>query len=232
MPRMTASLLAFALAFTTASIARADLFWVAYEADNLPEQSGWTRVFESPGGIRSASAGIFVLNTISRPAVYDFNFRQATAILDPGEELAFEWRVRVTGSIHDTFIQVGRGAVYGGIGPSIGPDTVQISDTVSLPIASGVFHSYRLVTSDMRNFRLWIDGSLAWTYAPVTLYQPNINVLFGDWTGFATSISSVSEWDYFRFGVVPIPAPTSIGMLVVAGSSAAMTSRRRRRREP
>lgn len=221
MPRVAAALLLLALG----SSAHADRFWTSYNADVLPENDGWTRVFV-PGAFRSVSGGVFALNSFAQPTVYDFNVRQSTAILDPGEEFALEWSARVDGYTHDTWVMIGRGAAYGGIGVSIGFHEVQVGETDFLPITPYQFHAYRLATSDMREFRFSIDGVESWTFTAETPYQSNINVLFGDWTsGSGSGVpSSHSEWDYVRFGVVPAP-----GAIVTALLGAAVRARRRRR---
>ena len=200
------------LACSTSSVF-ADPFWIAYEANQdhtPPELQGWERSWnygEPPTPPqRSVLNGIFTLNSLGLWHVLDYNYRAATVSIDAGEEFVCEYRVRVTGDIHDTWVFIRPGNFGSEIGMTIGPAQVSLGDG-TIDIAPGVFHQYRWTSPNMRDFDLYIDGVLRDSRSASNTIGPNMNVLFGDWTfGIAPGApTSSSEWDYMRFGVIPEP---------------------------
>ena len=137
----------------------------------------------------------------------------------PGESFILRWRLKVdaTTGYYDQSIGVTSDAA--------GPDEfyeVQFGfrvDTVlstfehgtSAPIVPGVFHDYELWSADMRTYRLYVDGGLALTGSFVEVFGPP-RIAFGDTLQGGTSLA---EWDYVRFGV--IPEPPALGALLAAG---------------
>lgn len=207
--------------FSTAA-ARADQFWIAYEANQNhtpPELQGWQHHWdygEPPTPpVRSVLNGIFTLDTLGLWHVEDFNYRNAAVSLDAGEQFVAEYRVRVTGDIHDTWVFVSQGSSWGSdIGMTIGPAQIAVGAT-TIEITSGVFHQYRWTSNDMIQFDLYIDGVLRHSRSRTDELGPSVNMLFGDWT-FGTAPgapTSRSEWDYVRFGVVPEPV-TALSLIV------------------
>ena len=65
-----------------------------------------------------------------------------------------------------------------------------------------VFHTYRLDSVDMVDYTMIIDDAVAWEgfFVPGTVNSSI--VVFGD---RLVGSASGSQWDYFRFGVVPEP---------------------------
>ena len=82
---------------------------------------------------------------------------------------------------------------------------------MSTPIAPGVFHDYRVTSTDLRSYDLYIDGTFvhegSFDHGPGT---PSY-VAFGD---FVQGAGSRHEWDYFRFGAI-VPEPVPIAMAAV-----------------
>lgn len=221
------------IALTIALVARAnaDRYWVAYEGDDFPENEGWERVYgdengpQQGGSNRSLEEGLLVLDSTRNHLIYDTYFRRQQINPDPGEKFICEWRMRVAsnaGPAADNRVGIAKDG--GGIvGFDLGYDAVRSSrEGWTEPLAPGIFHTFRLESSDMVTYRFWLDG---------------INVREGRWSsslnesyvGFGDSslggnIVSFAEWDYLRFGVVP--EPSSI-MLVCLGAMVSATHRSR-----
>jgi hypothetical protein len=89
--------------------------------------------------------------------------------------------------------------------------------------APGMFHDYALVTANMVDYALYVDGQLA--HAGQFVGPWNESCI--QWGDGVLGASSLSVWDYVRFGVVPEPAT---GLLFALGGLAAMLLRTRRTR--
>ena len=85
-------------------------------------------------------------------------------------------------------------------------------ESVSIPIEPGVFHDYRLTSSDMRTYELYIDGELA---RAGTFWQ-GLTAARISWGPVADGVSSLSQWDYVRVGVVPEPASRFLFLVLCA----------------
>jgi hypothetical protein len=181
-------------------------YWVAYEGDVFPEQAGWERQNSPDDSIRSIENGIFVLDTRPNEDMFDFYRIERPIDPEPGETFIAEWRLRVVEN---------NGSIYGDSGITIAPDIEgalsfrYFEDAVnstreewSWPIQAGAFHTYRVESTDMRNYDLWIDELLIRSGTWDTNSLLRSFVAFGD--GVFPS-SSLTEWDFMRFGVVPEP---------------------------
>ena len=93
-----------------------------------------------------------------------------------------------------------------------------------MPLDATVFHTYRLVSLDMLDYKLYLDGEFAYQgfFDP-----PTINSSFAGWGDGGVNGISTSDWDYFRLGVSPVPAPSAVWLLL--SSAGAFVLRRGRR---
>jgi hypothetical protein len=175
--------------------------------------------------------GTFVLDTITSGDVYDFYARGMPSLPDPNDPTdAFicEWRICID-AINlfwdPTFFLLFKD--YGDI--FLGYDMGQIySFHESKYIADfepAIFHSYRLVTSDMVTYTLAIDGNVVYT-GEVSPWAPWSSVQFGD---SSSGRGSLSRWDYVRYGVTTIPEPAGPLLLVAAALGLPNCLRRRTR---
>jgi len=185
--------------------ARAD-WWYTYEASDgtFPEQQGFYRATMGAGGQRWFEDGAFVLDTSTDPGIVDFYYRSMPSLPDPNDPThAFvcEWGLRI-----DSFIGWRNPEVflafqgYADMGLQYELDGVyslyggqRVAD-----FAPGVFHAYRLVTSDMVIYTLEIDGMPVYT-GELSPWAPTSFVKFGDGMDAAASASC---WQYVRYGVV------------------------------
>ena len=202
--------------------ARASPYWIAYEGDDFPENQGWVRNYgdengpQQGGSVRTLQDGVLGINSLRNPMIYDFYEMDRSINPGPGETFVATWRMRVAEAYG-----------FGDVGVAIAPDTPAIlgfgwyydrmvgtTETWSIPITPGVFHTYEIRSTDMLNYNLWIDA----TFARSGLWDTNsINhefINFGDGHHGGNAVSS-SEWDYFGFGVVPEPSEITLFACVI-----------------
>ncbi len=201
--RIGLSLFVIALAPCVAS---ATPYWVAYEGDDFPENEGWDHVEFGPPAVRTLANGWLRLDTLSSTQTADFYQIDRPGALDPegGEEFVLEWAVRVLDVVGPYDLSVG---VFSddewAVGFHIDEDSISstFEDGVSAPLEVGQWHSFRFTTSDMRAYTLAIDGE------PVIEGEFWLGLIESrvGWGDGVQGAASLSEWDYFRFGVVPEP---------------------------
>jgi hypothetical protein len=191
-------------------IGRADRWTVSYEGNDMPEsEPGWYRAYAYGGAIRSIETDpadpnnyFLVINSLANQMIYDYAY--CPHQMDPNgprEKWWAEWRVLIAeahgdvdqavafASDHDN--QVGFDYYYDRIYNGF--------DGWSIHFAPGIFHTYRLESSDVVTYNLWIDGQLA-RHAPWFEGVSHSYAAFGDCVQGGGS-RSVGMWDYFRFGV-------------------------------
>jgi len=83
---------------------------------------------------------------------------------------------------------------------------------LNIPFAPYLWHSYRVVSSDMRAYDLFIDGRLA-HHGTFRYICPGSYISWGDGTQGAASLH---HWDYVRVGVVP--EPRTLRVLLIPGT--------------
>jgi hypothetical protein len=200
------------LAFLLAIAARAEEYWIAYEGNDFPENEGWTRTFTDANGqvgqggaVRTLNEGTLSLD--SRESLWIVDFYQRFRAVDPapGELFRMEWR-----------------AFFDHVGPTVDPGVSVFSDQFSAvgfeftetsirsvfeqgntaTFVPGLFHEFTLLSTNMQQYELSIDGSLAM----VGNFVAVSNASRVGWGDVIQGGVSVSEWDYMRFGVVPEPA--------------------------
>ena len=204
--------------------AGADEYWYTYEGNDLPENEGWERMWgdehphEGDGAIRTLADGIITYDSRFDVHVYDYAFVERPGGTDPGPDELFvvEWRAlveeEVGGPTWDSSAWVTSDdgwQVTIGLRPH---EVFSQYESVSIPIEPGVFHDYRLTSSDMRTYELFIDGDLVrvgnfWEglSAPTLMWGPGTD-----------GVSSLSHWDYVRVGVVAEPASSFLFLLLCA----------------
>jgi hypothetical protein len=204
--RAFAALISLALVATAA----AEPFWIEYDAScgQFPEEVGWDRLAMGGGAERSLDGGVLTLDSSAGPSVIDCYGISHPVDLGPGESFVLEWRLRVN--------QVD-GAVSRPVKPAItvgfdgcGGATLEYSESSLYSILEHawidfdpyVFHDYSLTTSDLLTYTLRIDGSVAHNGR---LETPCYVSAVG-WGDKVTGATSVSDWDYVRFGVIPEPS--------------------------
>jgi hypothetical protein len=206
--------------------AAANLYWIAYEGNDFPENEGWIRRIRGGGAERTLDNGVFRLNSLADTEIKDSYTIERQINPDLGEVFIAEWRLRIVENLN--FYEAGIG-----IAPDF-PGTLSFQYTLDHVISTREdwsqaitpldFHSYRVESTDMVNYRLWIDGQFARTGQWDLISFNQSFFVFGDMGQFGGT-GSVTEWDYVRFGVVPEPGTGSI-LLSVLAALAAMYKRR------
>jgi hypothetical protein len=196
-----------------ASSASAEPYWIAYEGNDFPENVGWDRhwgVHGPPGDPnsvpqRSIEDGVFVLDTTSDIWMYDYYQIHRAIDPEPGELFVAEWRVAVDDLLvyWDPGIVIARDDPPGHVSLKFGISSLLIrTEDVEFQIGEGS-HSFRFESFDMIEFDVYVDGELLHhgVFESESLLQSYVG--FGNGTAGA---SSLSRWDYLRFGVVPEPS--------------------------
>jgi hypothetical protein len=199
-----------AVLLLAAAAAPAEPYWITWEGDDYPENQGWQRITYGGGCDRWLEDGAMVLDGRASIYISDFYRMNTSMGIGPDEFFLMEWRLRVD-------------EVYGFADPGINMTALDqafttlvyttsaiysLTDHVWLDIAPGVFHDYSLKSYDLVTYTLHIDGELAHTgqFAPAGW---DSGVAWGD---YGQGAASLSTWDYVRFGVVPEPASTLLGL--------------------
>jgi hypothetical protein len=205
--------------------ARADQYWIAYEGNDFPEDVGWTRLYGDENGPQQGGAdrrledGVLHLDSLRNALIYDYYRVDRPIDPDPGDLFVAEWRLKITESVisEDTGLVFARDDLGTLCLMYTADEMISRRENWHYPIAPYVFHTYRIESSDMIHYSLWIDSNYArdgeWDL--VSLNQSF--VLFGD-IHYGGGATSYAEWDYFRFGTVPEPAS---GLLIAVGFLAA-----------
>lgn len=193
--------------------AYADPYWIAYEGDDYPENRGWERTYgdgstEPPHGEpnRWIEDGVLMADTTLNNQLWEYYSIHGQVNPGPGELFVAEWRVMLdlTAGPFDGTVVIARDSIPGRVGLTLLNGYLRITnEDVFIPITPGEFHEYRFQSWDMEEYELYVDGQLAhvgefWT---VTLLES-----FVAWGPGVQGASSMSSWDYFRFGVNPEPS--------------------------
>jgi hypothetical protein len=220
--------LGFVILALLTAVATANQYYVGFEGNNMPEsEPGWVRHFGGGGAARSVETdpnGNDYLAVDSRSNSYIWDTGHYARQMNPdqpGERFVAQWRLAVLANhlYYDTgvlFARDGGGKI----------DFLYTMDHIisiregggstdwTYPIAPGVFHTYRMESSDMATYRLWIDDQVVHDGHWNLDSSLSSFVSFGDQVYSNVDVGSLAKWDYFRFGV--IPEPTSISLLLMA----------------
>ena len=196
-----------------APAASAEQYWIAYEGDVWPEEQGWHHSYgdwEGPyhgGAFRYLADGVLTIDSLHDEGVYDGYIMEMPGEIDPepGELLVLEWRLKVDEVIGDWDPVVAlRSDENWAVGLEFDEASVTsaFEDGVSVSFTPGVFHDYRLTSSDMLTYQLYLDSQLAFEGA----FWLSASQSYVAWGDSVQGAASLTHWDYFRFGVVPEPA--------------------------
>lgn len=204
-----------------ASAVVAESYWIAYEGDQFPEAVGWRRFFGNENGPlqggaeRSLREGVLTLDSMRHDQIFDFYEVQRRIDPGPGEVFIADWRVRIDplSDPGDVGVVIARDEPPGHIYVEHAPDGILIEPGHEwIDLSPGVFHSFRVESTDMHAFKLFVDGkpTHSGSFDPVSLLSSLVN--FGDGVQGARSLT---HWDYFRFGTAPEPA-SALSLLLAA----------------
>jgi hypothetical protein len=199
----------------TATSASADEYWITYEGNDFPENQGWRRVHGAIPAQRWIEDGKLFIDSRASVSIFDFVKMTFNGTLDPdpGELFLMRWRLKVgeVNGFADPGISVTSDELYA-VGLRYSEHFVFSSFEPGLfaEFEPGVFHQYELRSPDMRVYELYIDDTLAFEGMFYEQLLPT-RVAWGDVFSGATSIT---QWDYVRFGVAPEPGS---GLLVSFG---------------
>ena len=194
----------------TVSTASADQYWIAYEGDDYPENEGWTRNWGDwtgqyhGGAIRSLNSGVLTYDSLHDDGVFDFSYIEMPGQIDPGpgELFVMEWRLKVdeVNGIYDPgvalFSDMSRGLGFGFTECEL---IGGFEHGLTIPIAPGLFHEYRVQSWNMLTYELYIDNVLA----KQGLFTDTVTASYVGWGDNVQGAASIHHWDYFHFGVVP-----------------------------
>jgi hypothetical protein len=201
------------------SESRATPYWIAWEGEDFPEAGGfWQRNYGFGGCVRTLSNGVMTLDGMRDRNIWDFVYTENAIKVDlngPSEEFRMQWRLKVDkveGVIdNDPSVSIASDArrqVSFEFGESYVSSAFEPGNNATFQ--PGVFHDYEFRSTDMRTYALRIDGQVALTG---TFWDSATRSYIG-WGEGRQGASSLTDWDYFRCGVV-VPEPTSCVSLAV-----------------
>ena len=206
-----------------APAASAEQYWIAYEGNDFPEEVGWERNWGDwegqyhGGAYRSLEGGVLTIDSLHDDGVFDFAFIEMPGQIDPeaGELFVMEWGLKIDEVVGywDPVVALRSDGKWA-VGLEFDESTVTsaFEDGVWAAFSPGVFHDYRLTSSDMLTYQLHVDGQLT-LEGSFWLSASESYVAWGDGVQGAASLT---HWDYFRFGVVPQPQALSIVLVWAA----------------
>lgn len=203
---------------------RGDPYWVAYEGNNYPENEGWERQYLDGGAERSLIDGRLRVDSTRNYLAYDQYAGDLEA--DPaGDELfVAEWRCRVIsseGPLWDQAVGIATHTTLLAFG-LYSDSVISMREGWSIAFEPDVFHTFRVESLDLSSYSFYLDGDLVTTGTFELTTPGRAVVTFGDSTSGGL-ITSIVDWDYVHFGV--IPEPSSVVCLL---SGFAFTHKRRR----
>jgi hypothetical protein len=204
--------------------ASAEQFWSTYEGNDYPEVEGpWVRYTRAGGAQRSLQDGSLVLDSLASMYIVDEYYIITPFVLDPGEWFEADWCVLIGETPPgnpDAGIEItvpGKGGILFGY---LENGIWSFREAAWIDFAPGVFHDYSVISYDFAGYSLYIDGQLAYS-GQFEGIDTSSGLLWGDGTEGSTSVTA---WDFVRFGVVPEPAT---GPVVALAGLAVFRSRRR-----
>jgi hypothetical protein len=182
-------------------------FWVEYDPSKnggkLPEEVGWQRFVYAGGAERWFEDGALVIDGLASSQIADDYWMPTPLELGPQECFLMEWGVRVTmgSGFADPLVAVDA-ADQGIVILRYQQDWIySLVENVWIQFEGGAYHEYTITSMDMQTYALYIDSQLAHVGTFET-QSPDWGVTWGDGT---IGASSLSEWHYVRYGIVPIP---------------------------
>ncbi|MGE0482172.1 MAG: hypothetical protein AB7Q17_17060 [Phycisphaerae bacterium] len=189
--------------------ARAAPYWVAWEGNDYPENEGWERRMNGVGpAVRTLHDGLMTMDGLADLQIDDYYRMERPLNPETGEEFVMQWRVRVNEIIGHPLALYDPGvAVWSDDDWAVlfilGTDFIRsFHEDLNIPVQPGAFHAFEFRSSDMRSYQLFVDGSLIHVGS---FWEPDFDRSRVHWGDMTRGSASSSDWDYFRFGVVPEP---------------------------
>jgi hypothetical protein len=213
---MRSLLPALLLTLALATIGSSEPYWIDWEGEGetagLPDEFGWSRSwgnwdgqYQGPGASPTLVDGILTFDSLYDPGVCDSYVVDRPGQIDPApaEVFVMEWRLNVEQVIgsHDPGVAAASNtARIVSFTYTAGALISDFEDDIVIPISSG-FHDYRLLSWNMLNYELYIDGDLV----HVGTFWQGVWDAYVGWGDFVQGAASLHRWDYFRFGALPAP---------------------------
>jgi hypothetical protein len=213
---MRSLLPALLLTLALATIGSSDPYWIDWEGEGetagLPDEFGWSRnwgdwhgQYHGPGASPTLVDGILTFDSLYDPGVCDSYVMDRPGQIDPasGEVFVMEWGLKVeqvVGTYDPEAVAASDAARIVGFGYAANALRVVTEPGVVIPIGPG-FHDYCMLSWDMLNYELYIDGELA----HVGTFWQGVSESFVAWGDAVQGAASLHRWDYFRFGALPAP---------------------------
>jgi hypothetical protein len=204
------TIIVFALVCTVAT-AHATPYWIAWEGDDWPENQGWIHnsynYYGGPLAIRALGGGTMTIDGSASPGIVDFYRMSREGAMDPGpgEEFRLQYRMRVdasTGYPWDVDVSVfSNDARLAGLCSTVDRVRPTFAATWEVSFEPGQFHTYEIRSTDMWEYRFFLDESLV---QQGTFVQSTGSAYVG-WGDCCVPAASAATWDYLRFGVVRVP---------------------------
>jgi hypothetical protein len=196
-------------------------FWSDWDGSDWPDALGYTRSWgnlQGPhqgGANRTLENGILTYDSLYDPGVWDSYYMENFGPMDPGPNEIFisEWRLKVDVVNGDGDPGIGLKSDDGWmLGLMYTEDHIRsvFEGFLEIPFAPHVWHDYQVVSSDMRDYDLFIDGALAHQGT----FEQIVPGSYVGWGEGSQSASSLHHWDYFRFGVVS-PEPSAFQLVIL-----------------
>jgi hypothetical protein len=202
----------------SAFAAPAGAYYISWEGDCLPEEAGWTRSwgdwsghYHGTGAVRTIADGVMTMDSLYDEGIADLAEMYRPFNPAPGELLVMEWRLAVDQVV---------GGYPGDPGIALFSDDwwrisfqwdedslFSLADPeLHVAVAPGEFHDYRITSSDMRTYDLFVDGQ--------SLHQGSFRYGGGTstlaWGDGTQGVASLHRWDYVR--IYTIPEPTCLAL--------------------
>ncbi len=200
-------------------------YWIAWEGDTFPEEGEWNRSYgnwDGPGegqAYRTLHDGVMTIDSLHDQGVYDYYWLERPGAIDPGpgETFVMEWSLRVEevdpmypSYPYDPVVGAFSNDAYG-LGLSFGIDRVYSDfEHMELMLDMTVWRQFRVVSSDMRMYELYVNGDLFYSGSFIQV----VSSAYVAWGDSVQGTASLHEWDYYRVGVVP-EAGTAISMMIL-----------------
>lgn len=201
-------------ALAVVSPVAADEYWIAYEGNDFPENVGWERIVRGGGADRWIEQGTLVIDSTASTGIVDAYKWSGLADPEAGELFVAEWRVRLDRFIrsYDAVVTIARGNTPGHVSFELAEDHVLVRrEWERIDVAPFEWHSYRLESTDMQTYELFVDDVPRFYGAFESQSFLQSFLAFGD---EVLGAASLSRWDYVRFGVVPEPATISMASVM------------------
>ncbi len=216
-------LLQLLVAICISAPAVAEPYWIAWEGDDFPENQGWERVwgnwdgpYEGDGAIRTLNDGVMTIDSLYDDGVYDAARIERPGQMDPdpNETFVVEWRLKIDEAhVTDPLVGFSSDDAWNVVFVYEHDHLRSLYEgSASIPFEPNMFHEYRLESTDMRTYRLFIDDECAREGYLIHLLHCS-DIAWGDGTQGGAGLH---EWDYFRFGVIPEPSMFLPAVLLVA----------------